>query len=293
MKMMNSLMLIDGNHLAHRAYHRFINFASIKGENSAVVYGGPFMVASLIRKFKPNKVIITFDTHPLAKERLDILPDYKQRESKIGFDKESFRNQLQDFATITSNLGVDIYKRPGEEADDIIYELCRKFPSHSKTIVSADKDFIPLLGPRIKMFNPSKGLIITTLNVEKEYNFTEKEFIDYLILKGDKSDNIPGVFGLGDVKIRNFLNEFESIENYLDGEPSHPWNKYPIREVYDTNRILINLKLFYSKFRKGRIIEPNIVGKWEPGKNESIYRNYSLTTFRDDKFLKPFETLHT
>lgn len=286
-------MLIDGNHLAHRAYHRFINFASIKGENSAVVYGGPFILASLIRRFKPTKVIVTFDSHPLSKERLAILPDYKVREAKIGFDKESFQQQIADFATIVSNWGLDVYRRKGEEADDIIYELCRKYPKYSKTIVSADKDFIPLIGPRVKIFNPSKDAIITTINVEKLYNFTEKEFVDYLIMKGDKSDNIPGVFGLGDVKIRNFLDQFGSIESYLDGNPIPPWDNYPIKEVYKINRQLINLKLFYHKYRKGRKIKPNIKGRWKPTKNESIYRRYSLTIFRTTKFLKPFETLNT
>ena len=285
-------MLIDGNHLAHRAYHRFLKFANIKGESSAVAYGAPFILASLIRRFKPTKVIVCFDAHPLAKERLSIQSDYKLRKPKEGFDKKSFDAQLQAIAKMFSNWNIDIYQRIGEEADDIIYELCRKYDKYSKTIVSADKDFVPLLGNRVKIYNPSKDAIISTTNVKSLYGFTEKEFIDYLILKGDKSDNIKGVHGLGEVKIRNFLDEFGCIEDYIE-EPKKnlPWSNYPIEDVYKVNRILINLKVFYRLYRKGRSIQPNTDGVWAPKKNEKIFRKYSLRQFRTPTFLKPFETL--
>lgn len=292
--MTNKILLIDGNNLAHRARHRFDNF-HFQGKSSSVVYGGPFIVSSLLRRFPCVECYIPFDGGR-AKERMALLPEYKNRDKKDIDDH--FNQQLEDFRTIMSSLNVKVVHKRHEEADDYIYAIARANPKVHKTIVSSDKDFIPMLNPFTKIFNPSKDALITTESCKSLYGFTHKEFLDYLILKGDKSDHIPGVRGLGDVRIRAILDEYESIEGLFEADdrgkigPSSPWYNYmvAIEEAYDLNMELIGLRYFYNKHRRGQAI-PVAPRTWDVPKVEALARKYGIKAFRQEKFLKPFKQL--
>jgi len=286
---MNKILLIDGNHLAHRARHRFDKFTNRKGESSSVVYGGPFMVSSLLRKFPSSICYAAFD-QGRASERLAIHPDYKNREKRPMED--NFEKQLKAFRTILSSLNVKVVHKKGCEADDFLYALAKEHRHTHKTLISADKDFIPMLDPYTKIFNPSKNVILSTINCKKEYGFTPEEFTDYLCLKGDKSDHIPGVNGLGDVRIRALLDEFGSIDNFFEQGGSKAWDRYwdAIDEVYDRNFELISLRYFHNKYRRKDPI-PIQPSTWDLDKVQEIAKYYSIKAFREDSFIKSFKQL--
>lgn len=290
---MNRVLLIDGQNLAYRARHRFINFTNARGESSSVAYGGPFMVSSVLRKFPSSICYVVFDGGR-APERKAIWPEYKNRDKQDVHD--NFYQQLQDFRTILTNLGVTVVLPKGEEADDYLYKIARKHKKVSKTIISSDKDFVPMLDPYTKIYNPSKDALISTLNVRSLYGFTEKEFTDYLILKGDKSDHIPGVTGLGDVRIRELLDLYGSIDDMIaeykvKGNVGKFTRYMPeLMAVYERNFMLISLRYFHNKFLRHKPI-PIMEPTWDLEVVRKVSRKYGISAFRQEKFLKPFKQL--
>jgi len=292
----NKILLIDGNNLAHRARHRFIKFSNKEGKSSSVAFGAPKIISSLLRRFPSDICYAVFDGGRAA-ERLALLPGYKDRDKKDVDD--GFEEQMEDLMTMLSHMNVRVVHSTGKEADDYIYGLCRAHPRIHKTIVSSDKDFIPLLNEYTKIFNPFKDKIISTINVHDVYGFSHREFVDYLILKGDKSDGIPGVSGLGDKRIRDFLDTYESIDGYFEaaeaGKSLGVFDKYfdQIDEVYDINLELINLRYFWTKHYRGKVAIPSINKGWDYKVVSKLAFKYSITSFRDENFQKPFKKLES
>lgn len=288
---MNKVLIIDGHNLAHRARHRFAKFSNSEGLSSSVVFGGPFIVSSLIRRFPNDLTYVVFDGGR-AKERMEALPEYKAGRDRE--DNDQFFKQMEDFKKILNNLNVRVIWERHEEADDFIYTLGKVVHRTThKTIVSSDKDFIPMLDPWTKIFNPFKDKIITTENCKKLYGFSHTEFLDYLILKGDKSDNISGVPGLGDKRIRQLLDEFGSIDDYLEQCTGGIFDKYweDIDAVNDRNHELINLRYFHNKYRRNHPVSYWGEPTYNPQAVKVIAHGYGIRVFNDDKFLKPFREL--
>lgn len=289
------ILIIDGDNLCHRAYHKFRELTSHSGESTSTLYGFPYILQSLVHKFEPTSLFIVFDGGR-SKHRLEILPTYKARDVSLDFDRESFYAQKKLIMEIVSNLGATVLWGQGFEADDLIYMLIKRvinLNSSYVTIVSSDKDFNQLLQPNLKIFNPFISDFITHLSLKTKLGYTPKAFIDYLILKGDSSDKIPGVMGLGDVRIKQFLTEFGSIESYLDKGETSLWARYNIREVYPINNLLINLPLFYLKFHKRLPHIPyfNQIPRVDIKAVQAIGRPRNITLFNKLDFLNTFKSL--
>ncbi len=283
---MNKLIIIDGNNLAHRAHHKF-NFSTSEGVPSSIAYGFFYILSSLIKKFSANQVSIAFDGGR-SPYRTDAHPEYKEGRASLGLDKDSFYNQLNDVKEVAPSFGCKVFYKRHHEADDLIYRIVKTNPDTPKTIVSSDKDFIQLLGiSNLTVFNPFRDKIISILNCKDEYGFDYDEFVDYLILKGDKSDNIPGVRGMGDVRIRAFLQEWGSIETFIESRNTY-WGNYNIEEAWDRNRPLIDLRYFHLK--NPSIIRPR-VGDFNPEKIRLFARKYQAGSLAKDSFLKVFQNL--
>lgn len=186
-----------------------------------------------------------------------------------------------------SHLGINVFQAEGMEADDIIFLLLkRKIVSGYVTIVSSDKDFIQLIGGNITVFNPAKTKLISGHSVVQDIGYEPEEHLAYLILKGDKSDNIPGCKGMGDVRISQFLEVYYSIEEYLESGDD-TWDKYPIRETYERNNPLINLKLFYLRFLRKTPTPLRFKANPQLSEFKAWLRKYEITRLN----LKNFEKI--
>ena len=194
--MKKKILLIDGNNLGYRAAHKF-NLTSEKGVPTGVIFGFIYILRPLIVGHNPDTVIAAFDGSR-SKYRLELLPGYKERETTLGDSKEAFVNQLQVLKDSLPYFNISVAHGRHVEADDVIYKLIRQHKGEYITIVSSDKDFIPLLSDTVKVFNPFKNKLITPINCSEVYGYNPSQFLDYLILKGDKSDKIPGVPGMGE-----------------------------------------------------------------------------------------------
>lgn len=178
---MSKILLIDSYNMIHRAHHGF-SF----GDHSTT-FGFFRCLKSEIDRHNPDKVFLVSEGYP--KHRFIKFGDYKSNRTKKRDD--SFSRQKKDIFDISKNLPVTIIRHPDYECDDVIGMLCRDYCENNEVVIcSSDSDFIQLLDlDNVKLWNPIRK------------TFIDRWPVNYLMwksLKGDPSDNIPGVKGVGD-----------------------------------------------------------------------------------------------
>lgn len=292
---MKNAIIIDGNNLMYRALKSF--HLSYKGKSTGIIYGFPNILRSLITLLSANEVYVVFDGGKRAQYRLSLLPDYKKRDKGDDFDFEDFKRQKEVVIETMKILGVPVIMHGEHEADDIIWLITRRLKrARNVIIVSTDKDFNQLLSKRVSIWNPFKDKRITHKNLKSINGYEPHETVDYLILDGDKSDNIPGMPGFGKATIRKFLDEFGSIEAYLKSNSSFKnKSKKEIEKVFLLNRRLIDIRIF---LRRTKISLKSLGIKLKPeskGVNESalslLIARYDLRSFNKDSFKKAYNQL--
>lgn len=292
--MKNKYLLIDGNNLAHRAYHQYKNMRSSDGKPSGVVFGVPYILWSLIRNHNPSDVLVIFDGGR-DKNRLAAHPEYKKREHKTDFDYENFISQKKDAQRILECLGIKMAFKKGLEADDIIWLYSRRLSKKGQVmIVSTDKDFVQLIDKNTSLWNPWKNERITHLNWQKHYKFSPEQCVDYLILDGDTSDNIPGYKGVGEKTALKFLSDYGSIENYLNDNNlvDKKIHKEVLVDIYKRNKLLIDIKFFCKttklKLKDIPIIKPEKIDRKELN---LVCSDYGINMFSKDDFILTYKKL--
>lgn len=293
---LKQVLVIDGNHLCHRAYHKFANLRTIDGDKTSIIYGGLFILHSLIEKFGPDKVITVFDSDR-SKFRLDILPDYKKREPKLGFDPVDFHGQKDIMICMLKYLDVPVVMKTGFEADDLITQVATKYSQKGweVVIVTGDKDFNQLVKPGIIIWNVNKNFQITHYNMLSKIGYRPDQCVDYLTLLGDSSDNIPGYPGMGEKRTSDFLKQFDSIENFLITKDAKfgKLDRNQLKELKYRNKRLIDLKLFYRKFLKDKPI-PYRFGEnngMDLSSFEKFTKKFELSSFNKPNFINTFKEL--
>ena len=293
------LLVVDVSNLAHRAYQKFKNLKSGKGEPTGLVYGFMRLLNSYILRFRPTYLIVTFDTKQSKQSnfRNSLMGSYKAHRKNLAMDYEDFNSQLKSVKKMLKYLNVPVIwdrKGLGHESDDYIGYYARTHIG-KVMIISSDKDFCQLLeGNRVKIFNPFKEKIILEKTCQEIMGYSAKECVDYLCLLGDKSDDIPGYKGMGPVKIRQFLDKFDTIENFLSKEK----NEFPgidrdgLEDLYKRNKVLIDLDVAIAKYPLKKI--PMILYKENRinrPKLRELFKKYTLNSFLTEDFLKPFKNL--
>lgn len=289
--MRNKIVIFDGNHLAYRAYYKFANLKTLDGVKTSIIYGMPYIAESLIRRLSPNEVAVVFDGGR-SNFRMRLLPTYKAREKKLGFDVEDFRRQKDVGRDIFMSLGLSVAVKEHTEADDIIAMITRRFSvgEWDVIIVSGDKDFNQLITFPVKgingevtVYNTSKGRQFEYNTLEKEVGYRPEQCVDYLSLVGDKSDHIDGYPGIGPVKALLLLKKYGSIGGFLkSGDKFGKVNKVKLLEIWKRNKKLISLKYYYRKFLKREAIP----WLYQEGINLDKFKKL-CGTYETNSFLKP------
>ncbi len=288
------LIILDGNHLAYRALYKFSNLRTLDGVKTGVIFGMPYVAESLIRRLGPTDVVIAFDGGR-SKFRMDLLPTYKEREKKLGFDAEDFFRQKDVGRDIFMSLGIKIVWKRHFEADDLIYMVARRYASkgYDVTIVSGDKDFNQLLDDKIKIYNVGKGITYEAWNLKKELGYTPGQCVDYLSLCGDKSDNIPGYPGIGPKRAMDMLERFGSIREFLRSKESFgKLDKEELARIHRLNKKLIDIKFFYRKFLIKEAIPWLNPGKLDLKKFKQYCNEYEMGSFLKPQFINTFKKLN-
>lgn len=290
------IVIIDGNNYAYRSYYAYSRFSNKQGEPTSVLYGMPLAVQKIIKDLKPKKTFIVMDGNR-HKKRLEVLPDYKRREKKVSlrFDPENFFKQKDEVADLFHNvLGIPVYKSKGQEADDLIYKLVRKYKKlgYPVIICSSDKDFAQLIDDQVNIYNFKKECLINPVNAYFEYGYKPEHCVDFLILTGDSSDNIKGYPGIGPKTAEKFLETYGSIKNFLkSGDNYKKIDKDKLAEVYKRNRILIDLVYFNRRFNLKHKLQYAFDN--EPKKDIKSLKlfcsNYNINIFLAPTFTKYFK----
>jgi DNA polymerase-1 len=219
MKQPERLFLLDGMALAYRAYFAFIMrpLTNSKGENTSAVYGFITALMKILEDERPEHVAVVFDTRePTFRHKM--YSEYKATRQKMPEDMASQMEKLKD---VVRAFNTPLLELPGYEADDIIGTLAKRAENEGVMtyMVTGDKDFMQLISPWIKMYKPGKSSdveIIDETGVLKKFGVTPGKVIDVLGLIGDKSDNVPGVPGIGEKTAIPLVQKYGSIPELYD-----------------------------------------------------------------------------
>ncbi len=225
------LMLIDGNALIHRAFHAIPPLTTKSGELVNAVYGFTMILLKAIKDLEPDYCAVSFDL-PAPTFRHEVYKEYKANRVKAD---QGLYDQIPRIKEMVQVLNLPIYEQAGFEADDIIGTLTTQATSKNieTVIVTGDLDTLQLVNGLSKVYTMRKGFSDTVIYdiaaVNDRYGLTPEQFIDYKSLRGDSSDNIPGIPGIGEKGATTLLQKYDTIEGIL----SH------LEELPDRTRIAL------------------------------------------------------
>lgn len=210
------LVLLDAHAIIHRAYHALPDFSSAKGEPTGALYGTILMITKIIEELKPDYMVACYDL-PDTTFRKEIYEDYKAGRKEA--DNELV-HQLIRSKDIMKVFNIPIYEKAGFEADDILGTIVEQTKKDSVDIIiaSGDLDTMQLVDDdKVRIYTLKKGIKDTILYNEKavaeKMGFSPSLIPDYKGLRGDPSDNIKGIAGIGDKTATILIQKFGSIEN--------------------------------------------------------------------------------
>ncbi len=213
------LFLIDAYALIFRGYYAFIKNPRInsKGVDTSAILGFTNSLFDVIKREKPEYIAVCFDKGG-SHDRIEIFPEYKANRDETP---EAIKMAVPYIQEILNALGICIMVKEGYEADDIIGTLAKQAEKENfeTYMVTPDKDFAQLVNKKTFIYKPLFGGGYETWGIEEVNNKFEIsdpiQVIDFLAMKGDSVDNIPGLPGVGDKTAKKFLKEYGSIENLL------------------------------------------------------------------------------
>jgi DNA polymerase-1 len=217
---MDRLLLLDGHSLAYRAFYALPveNFATSTGQPTNAVYGFTSMLINVLKDEKPTHVAVAFD---ISRQtfRSEIFPAYKaQRESSPA----EFKGQVELIKEVLDALGIPVVTAEGFEADDVIATLVDQAEKvgAQTSIVTGDRDAFQLVNQTTMVLYPRKGVSdlarMTPEEIEKKYSIRPDQYVDYAALRGDPSDNLPGIPGVGEKTAAKWLHSYGDLQELID-----------------------------------------------------------------------------
>src|SRR3989344_5614356 len=215
-KTKKKLVIIDSNALLHRAWHIMPPLSTKEGVMVNAVYGFSSLILKIIKDLKPDYMVACFDLRGKT-FRHEMYQDYKaQREKKA----EEFYNQFPLAQKVLRALSIPIMTKEGYEADDVIGSIAKqtyqKHPDTEILIITGDLDTLQLVNDRVKVITLKSGFSETVAYdvsaVKERYGLEPRQLIELKALRGDASDNIKGVKGIGDKGASDLIKQFGDLE---------------------------------------------------------------------------------
>ena len=240
-----TLVLLDAHAIIHRAYHALPDFATSKGEPTGALYGLSTMLLKIIADLKPDYIVACYDL-PKPTYRHEAYKDYKAGRAKTD---EELVSQLKKSREIFEAFNIPMYQKEGFEADDMIGTLVEKNLSNKDldiVIASGDMDTLQLVvDDKVRVYTLKKGIKDTIIYNEKavveRFGFLPKLLPDYKGLRGDPSDNIIGIKGIGEKTAQILISNFGGIEDIYKKLKTKKGEE-EIKQVGITERIVGLLK---------------------------------------------------
>jgi len=213
------LLLIDGHSLAYRAFYALPaeNFVSSNGQHTNAIYGFASMLINLITAEKPTHIATAFDVSRKT-FRSERFPDYKANRSATP---DEFRSQTSYLFELVHGFGIRHFAVEGFEADDIIATLAKRAESEGFEVLicTGDRDSFQLINSKTTVLYPKRGVTdlarMTPDAVVEKYGLTPAQYPDFAALRGDPSDNLPSIPGVGEKTAAKWIADFGSLEKLL------------------------------------------------------------------------------
>ena len=216
--MKKKLLLLDGHSLAYRAFYALPvdNFMTSTGQHTNAIYGFASMVINLIRDEKPTHIATAFDVSRKT-FRSEKFPDYKANRATTP---DEFRSQISYINELLDALRIPHFELEGYEADDVIATFVDRFKKDCDIIIcTGDRDSFQLVSEGVTVLYPKKGVTelarMTPDAVFEKYGLTPAQYPDFAALRGDPSDNLPSIPGVGEKTATKWIQEFGSLKELV------------------------------------------------------------------------------
>ncbi|MGK5447615.1 DNA polymerase I [Streptomyces radiopugnans] len=214
------LLLLDGHSLAYRAFFALPeeNFSTTTGQPTNAIYGFASMLANTLRDEDPTHLAVAFDVSRTT-WRTEEFADYKANRSK---SPDGFKGQVELIGELLDAMGIRRFAVEGFEADDIIATLATQAVAEGfhVSIVTGDRDSFQLVNDATTVLYPTRGVSeltrFTPSMVEEKYGLTPEQYPDFAALRGDPSDNLPGIPGVGEKTAAKWIRQFGSLAELLE-----------------------------------------------------------------------------
>jgi DNA polymerase I len=213
------VLLIDGHSMAYRAFFALPaeNFTTASGQHTNAIYGFATMLLSLLTTEKPTHVAVAFDVSRTT-FRSEIFPEYKANRAKTP---DEFRSQMSYLHELVESFGISTFEIQGYEADDIIATIAKAAEKEGAQVLicTGDRDSFQLISDKTTVLYPKRGVSdLVRMNAQallEKYGMTPEQYPDFAALRGDPSDNLPSVPGVGEKTAAKWIIEYGSLKQLL------------------------------------------------------------------------------
>ena len=216
--MKKKLLILDGHSMAFRAFYALPveNFSTSAGQPTNAIYGFASMLINLIRDEKPTHIATAFDVSRKT-FRSEKFPEYKANRAATP---EEFRSQVSYINELLDAFAIPHFELEGFEADDVIATFVKHFSDEAEIyICSGDRDSFQLVSDQVTVLYPKKGVTelarMTPSAVLEKYGLTPKQYPDFAAVRGDPSDNLPSIPGVGEKTATKWIQEFGSLSELI------------------------------------------------------------------------------
>ena len=207
------LAIVDGNALIHRAFHAIPPLTSKDGLIVNAVYGFFLILFKTLKDIKPTHLVVTFD----AKGKTFRHEQYTEYKANRKKQPDELYAQIPMTKEIVEAFGIPVFQISGVEADDVIATIVGQNPDIDKYVVTGDLDALQLVDPNSKVYTMRKGIKDTVIYDQQavidRFTFEAEYMVDYKALRGDPSDNIPGVAGVGEKTACQLISKYKTLDN--------------------------------------------------------------------------------
>jgi DNA polymerase-1 len=213
------LLLIDGHSMAYRAFFALPaeNFTTAQGQHTNAIYGFATMLISLLKDEKPTHVAVAFDVSRKT-FRTDIFPEYKANRAKTP---DEFRSQMSYLNELVTGFGITQFALEGYEADDLIATITKQAEREGAEVLicTGDRDSFQLVTDKTTVLYPKRGVSemarMTPAAIVEKYGMTPDQYPDFAALRGDPSDNLPSIPGVGEKTAAKWIVEYGSLQELI------------------------------------------------------------------------------
>lgn len=208
--MKKQIYVVDVSSMFFRAFYAIRPLTSSQGVPVNAVYGFISMIVKLMKDKKPDHIVFCYDRKEPS-FRKDLYTEYKANRTEMP---EDMQVQMPYLKQVASLFGICDMELPGFEADDLIGSVANLAQKHDYEVymVSGDKDFCQLVNPNVFLYDTMKEIIYDEAAVKEKHGVHPAQFIDYLAITGDTSDNVPGVAGIGPKGAQKLIEQFGTLE---------------------------------------------------------------------------------